>query len=252
MIIGSNLVFVENLPSTNSEASLLLKGKEVPEGTVVYTGFQTAGRGQAGNSWHSEKGKNLLVSIILYPRLLRPEEQFLLSMTISLGICDFLDRHTAGVKIKWPNDIYVQDDKIAGILIENSVMENEIESSVAGIGLNINQEKFPQEIRNPVSLKMLTGVDYETETCLRDLLSDIDRRYRFLLYGDRIKIRDEYKSRLYRFNELHVYKAGERSITGRITDVSCSGLLTIREPRGRSHRFSFNEVDFEPRRGSSR
>ncbi len=244
MIIGSNLVFCENLTSTNKQASELLKKNDIPEGTVVHSDFQTAGRGQPGNRWESEKGRNLLISVILYPGSVKPHEQFLISMTISLGICDFIDRHLPGSKVKWPNDIYVKDDKIAGVLIENSIMGDSIENTVAGIGLNINQEEFPDEIRNPVSLKMLTQKEYSRNICLNDLLSDLDKRYKLLLYGDRNSIRNEYVSRLYRFNEQHKYKAGKRTFTGRITDVSVSGILSITEENRKTSRFSFKEVDF--------
>src|SRR5665648_1178797 len=138
MIIGSKLYFFENLPSTNTYAAKLLKKNKLPEGTVVYTNYQSAGRGQTGNIWESEDGKNLLVSIVLFPSFIIPACQFLISITLSLGICDFLKRYIPACAIKWPNDIYVNNDKIAGILIENSVMEGVIESSIAGIGLNIN------------------------------------------------------------------------------------------------------------------
>jgi len=244
MIIGSNLIFRENLTSTNTEASLLLRRGDVPEGTVIHTDFQTAGRGQHGNTWESEKGKNLLISIILYPQSVKPDEQFLISMTISLGVCDCIDRYAAGCKVKWPNDIYVKDDKIAGILIENSIMGDITESTVAGIGLNINQEVFPEGIKKPVSLKLITGKELNTEKCLSDLLSALDKRYKHLLYGDRKKIHDEYKARLYRYNELYDYRAGGKIIKGQISDVSVSGSLTIKDESGTAHRFSFKEVDF--------
>jgi BirA family biotin operon repressor/biotin-[acetyl-CoA-carboxylase] ligase len=244
MIIGSNLIFYEILTSTNTEASMLLKNNDMKEGTVIYTDFQTSGKGQQGNRWISEKGKNLLISIILYPGSVKPEEQFLISMTVSLGICDFIDRHFAGCKIKWPNDIYVKDDKIAGILIENSIMGNTIESTVAGIGLNINQEKFPAGTGNPVSLKNITGKEYQRDSCLKDLLSDLDMRYKQLLYGDRKRISNEYVSRLYRFDEPHKFKTGKRIFTGRITDVSTSGILTVKDEQGKIQNFSFREVDF--------
>lgn len=244
MIIGSFLIFREELPSTNSEASYLLKREDVPEGTVIRAGFQTAGRGQPGNRWESEKGKNLLISIILYPQSVQPGEQFLVSMSISLGVCDFLGSYSGECRIKWPNDIYVKDDKIAGILIENSIMGDMIESSVAGIGLNINQEKFPAYVRNPVSLRNLTGMEHNTETCLQELLRYLDKRYKQLLYGDRQILHDEYRHRLYRFGELHEYRSGGNIILGRITDVSLSGILTIKNESGKALRFSFKELDF--------
>lgn len=244
MVIGSNLIVREELPSTNSEASYLLKREDMPEGTVIWAGFQTAGRGQPGNRWESEKGKNLLISIILYPQSIQPGEQFLISMSISLGICDFLGGYSGECTVKWPNDIYVIDDKIAGILIENSIMGDVIESTVAGIGLNINQEKFPASVRNPVSLRNLTGREYDTETCLQELLRFLDKRYKQLLYGDRQKLHDEYRRHLYRFGELHEYRAGGKVISGRITDVSTSGILTIKNESGKALRFSFKELDF--------
>ncbi len=244
MIIGSNIVSYENLTSTNTEASVLLKKNELPEGTVIHSDFQTSGKGQPGNKWESEKGKNLLISIILYPESVTPEEQFLISMTLSLGICDFIDRQLAGSKIKWPNDIYVKDDKIAGILIENSIMGDRIESTVAGIGININQEEFPGEIRNPVSLKMITGEEYDRDICLKQLLYDLDKRYKFLLYGDRQNIRSDYISRLYRFNEPHKYKTAKKIFTGRITDISTSGILSIKDENGKIRGYSFKEIDF--------
>lgn len=244
MIIGSKILRFEELLSTNSHAALLLKRGEVPEGTVVSSAFQTEGRGQTGNKWESEKGKNLLFSIILYPSSVSPEEQFSISMAVSLGICDFLDRKIKGSKIKWPNDIYINNDKIAGILIENSLMGESIESCVAGIGLNINQERFSPAVLNPVSLRLATGKDYDTDDCLNQLLIDLDGRYIELLYGDRVKLKKEYISRLYMFNEFHCYKTGDIVFTARITGISNSGALEIEKKDGIKEEFSFKEVDY--------
>ncbi|MCX6329107.1 MAG: biotin--[acetyl-CoA-carboxylase] ligase, partial [Bacteroidia bacterium] len=166
MIIGSILNFYKNLSSTNDQASLLLKTESPPEGTVIYTDSQSAGRGQKDNKWESDEGKNLLISIILYPKSIAPENQFYISMAVSLGICDFIDSFFPGSKIKWPNDIYIKNDKIAGILIENSILGETIENSVAGIGININQEKFSDVVPNPVSIKMVTGNEYDRVICL--------------------------------------------------------------------------------------
>ncbi len=142
MTIGSEFLFFKTLPSTNTRAVYLLKNQELADGTIVYTHFQSAGRGQMENRWESEDGKNLLFSIITFPVMIIPNDQFLISMTISLGICDFLKRYTGFYSIKWPNDIYVGNDKIAGILIENSIMGEQIEHSIVGIGININPSSF--------------------------------------------------------------------------------------------------------------
>lgn len=244
MIIGSKFLYYKSVSSTNSLASELLSRERLPEGAVIYTDYQTAGKGQPGKRWESENGKNLLISIILYPSNLKPGQQFLLTVTFSLGICDFLDRHFSGSKIKWPNDIYVKNDKIAGILIENSILEDSVESSIAGIGLNINQENFPSEIPNAVSLKMLTGIFYDTGNCIKDLSENLDRRYKQLLYGDREELHNEYIRRLFRFDEFHWYHGETGKFEGKITDVSSSGLLKIIMKNGQTLDFQFREIDF--------
>jgi BirA family biotin operon repressor/biotin-[acetyl-CoA-carboxylase] ligase len=244
MIIGSNLIFYNELPSTNTEALSLLRAGEQAEGTVIHADFQSAGKGQSGNKWESEKGKNLLFSIILYPQSITPGDQFLISMSISLAICDFLDRHCSGAVIKWPNDIYLGNDKIAGILIENSILGSFIENSVAGIGLNINQENFPQVMPRPVSLKMATGKEYDISACLKDLLTDLDSRYKDLLYGDRDRIRHDYLARLYKFMEWGSFSTAGSVFTGRITDVLISGQIIIEEKGGSAREFSFKEFSY--------
>lgn len=244
MIIGSTIIFHDELTSTNNEASHLLKSQELTEGTVLCTDFQSAGRGQAGNIWESARGKNLLFSVVLYPTSVVAEEQFLISMTISLGICDFIDRYFKGSKIKWPNDIYVNNDKIAGILIESSIIGENIENSVIGIGFNLNQENFSQQILNPASLKSITGTNYDRDICFRQLLEDLDRRYKILLYGEREPVLCEYNARIYRFNTWNRYKKGNKVITGRIKDVSLSGRLSLEEKDGRCNSYSFKEIEY--------
>ncbi len=126
-------------------------------------------------------------------------------------------------KIKWPNDIYVADDKIAGILIENSIFGNWIESTIAGIGLNINQEDFLSDAPNPVSLKMLTGKTYDTGICLQQLIGKLDKRYRQLLSGKLSKIKTEYISSLYQLEEWQNYKTDSGILYGRIISVTDIG-----------------------------
>lgn len=246
MIIGSNVIHFKELASTNSYASLLTGKESVGEGTVISAGYQTGGRGQAGNSWESEKNKNIIISIILYPSVVSPSDQFLISMIISLGICDFLNKHTGGVKIKWPNDIYVNDDKIAGILIENSIIGNEIEHTIAGIGLNINQKKFLSGAPNPVSMCILTGIEYDLGDCLELLLADLDVRYKQLLSGLHENIRTDYISMLYRYNEWHCFKSEGEFIFGRIVTINSYGQLLIEDREGKIKSFSFKEVEFMP------
>ena len=244
MIIGSKLLFVNNLPSTNNYAASLLKDNELSEGTVIYTNHQSTGRGQGGNKWESEDSKNLLISIVLFPSMIIPAEQFFLSMAISLGICDFLDRYTSSVSIKWPNDIYVNNDKIAGILIENSIMGNLIEHTVAGIGININQAKFLGNAPNPVSLLNLTGKEYNLPECLSQLVSDLDKRYKSLISGDVALIKTHYLSRLYRNGQWFKYQGLKGIFTGRIVNVSDTGRLQVEREDGFISEYAFKEIDF--------
>ena len=244
MIIGSKFIFRENLPSSNSYAAKLLKIEAVQEGTIIYTNYQTTGRGQTGNTWESEDGKNLLISLILYPSTIKPADQFIISKIISLGICDYLRQYTGNVSIKWPNDIYVNNDKIAGILIEASIIRDEIENIIAGIGLNINQKIFKSDAPNPVSLGMITGTDYNIEECLKNMALHLDKRYKQLLMGKRSEIDSEYLSTLYRIQQWCDYSDTNGIFEGRINSVNASGRLQIEDRRGRIYEYGFKEVNF--------
>ena len=244
MIIGSDIIFFEELPSTNTYAASLIRKKQIAEGTIIRAAFQSSGRGQMGNQWESEAGKKLLISIILYPSGIEPSDQFLLSMMVSLGISDFLGGEISDCKIKWPNDIYVNNDKIAGILIENSIMENAIVNSVAGIGLNINQREFLTSAPNPVSMSLLTDREYDLEICLRQLCSAIDKRYFQLVSGNQTEMRSNYISQLFRHNEWSDFRDKAGTFTGRILSVRDDGALKIERKDGDILHYSFREVDF--------
>jgi BirA family biotin operon repressor/biotin-[acetyl-CoA-carboxylase] ligase len=244
MIIGSNLLFFENLPSTNSHAAYLLKSESLPEGTIVSANFQTAGKGYSGNSWESEDGKNLLISIILFPSFIRPADQFYISMTISLGICDFITRFVPACSVKWPNDIYIKNDKIAGILIESAIIADKFEYSIAGIGLNINQEKFTSHAPNPVSLKQITGNTYDLQTSLALLTTDLDKRYKHMIAGDNENIRKDYESKLYRINNWSEFKDNNGIFTGKILTIGDYGRLKIETKDRKIREYFFKEVEF--------
>jgi BirA family biotin operon repressor/biotin-[acetyl-CoA-carboxylase] ligase len=244
MIIGSRRIFIEKVSSTNTHAAFLLRKGKVQEGTIVHTSFQTAGRGQPGNTWESQYGKNLLFSIILYPITVMAEKQFIISKMISLGIRDYLSGIIPDVHIKWPNDIYVKSDKIAGILIENSIIKNEIENTIAGIGLNVNQEKFSKAAPDATSLKNLTGREMDLENCLTEIFKTIDLRYKQVLYEKKSLIDEDYLSALYRFGEFHEFSDSNGIFEGKMVAVTGSGRLQIEDRRGRIYEYGFKEVDF--------
>jgi BirA family biotin operon repressor/biotin-[acetyl-CoA-carboxylase] ligase len=252
MIIGSQVIFFDELTSTNSEASSIIIAGEVPEGTVIRAGFQSAGRGHGTNKWESQKRMNLLFSIILHPQVVTPSDQFYISMAVSLGIADFVARYCRGTKIKWPNDIYVNDDKIAGILIENSITGDTILNSVAGIGININQTAFDPLVPNPVSLKISSGQNFDLDKCFDELLAVIDLRYKELLYGNRDELKSRYLSLLYRANEWHDYISEAKRFSGRVTGISPAGKLIIEQKGGKISEFGFKEVEFSTERITSR
>jgi BirA family biotin operon repressor/biotin-[acetyl-CoA-carboxylase] ligase len=243
MVIGSKIIFIPELTSTNTYAINMANADSVAEGTVVRAGFQSAGKGQPGNVWESEKGKNLLFSIILYPRSIKPDEQFIVSMALSLGIHDYLSDMFSGCTIKWPNDIYIANDKIAGMLIESSILGNRIGFMIAGIGLNMNQEKFSGPATNPTSMKMLSGIDYDADESLGGLLRYLDSRY-MLIANNNHKITEEYLSKLYRYGQWSSFKDKDGDFCGRITGVSPDGKINIEKKSGKSNQYYFKEVEF--------
>lgn len=243
MILGSKIIKSEILTSTNNTAANLASASIVEEGTIVMTDFQTGGKGQQGNKWESETGKNLLFSIILYPKKLLPKDQFYVSMAVSLGLCKYLSTIVDHCRIKWPNDIYVSNDKIAGILIESSIIGNEFDYMVAGIGLNVNQEKF-KTCKNPTSLKILTGKTYSGDDVLSGVLMSINVMYEFILKKNYKELRTEYLDHLYRFKEWNEFRSGNSVFCGRITDVENDGTLVVETIDNKFKKFHFKEIEF--------
>lgn len=244
MIIGSRFIHCKEIESTNTHASFLIHSELLAEGTIIYADYQSGGRGQKGNRWVSDDGKNLLFTMVLYPVMVRPADQFIISIFVSLGIYDFLKTLIPDCKIKWPNDIYVSDDKIAGILIENTLISDTIGSSVAGIGLNINQDEFPEELPNPVSLKLLTGKEHDLFLCLKQLAGFLDNRYKMVISGNWQGLREQYVTSLYRLNKWCSFKSETGLFDGRIVSVADSGCLRIEDTEGNKREFGFKEIEF--------
>ncbi len=195
---------------------------------MVVTSHQTRGKGTDTNTWESEKGKNLTFSIILYPAF-SADQQFILNKAISLGIYDFLKTELphSPVSIKWPNDIYIGDKKVCGILIQNSIIGYQFDYVVAGIGLNVNQEIFRSDAPNPVSLKMITHTDYNLKEVLQKLLNSIFGKYLLVKQNKGRLIESEYYQAMYRLMEWHQYKINDKQITARITGTSPYGQLLL-------------------------
>ena len=243
-IVGRDLLIFQSLDSTNDFCRKLLDRQDVREGTVVWAHRQPKGRGLAGSSWESEEGQGLTFSIILHPVFLNPSDQFYLSMIASLGITRFLNEFAGSVHVKWPNDIYVNKSKIAGILIENSVMENRITDSILGIGININQATFGSHIPNPVSLKMVTGKHHALKGRLESLCKNIGHWYFLLMQGKKAEIKHRYTEQLFRLNEKSPFRSNEKVFTATVRGVDGFGRLALELEDGTTGYFNLKEVEF--------
>lgn len=240
---GEPLIKLESVDSTNNYAMNLLRKESPAEGTVILADYQTAGKGQSGNVWLSERNQNLLFSIILRPEFLKAEKQFYLSMCISNGLSDFIEKTAGQSKIKWPNDILLKDKKAAGILIENIIMKDMIYATVAGIGVNVNQKIFP-DLPDAVSLSMVTGKDYILTDLLYGLLDSLKLALYPLYCSNMAEIRTGYLNRLYRLNLWARYKDDTGMFEGRINDVTDTGELILEKHNGESRHYGFKEIIF--------
>ena len=239
-----NIIQVKSVASTNSYLKELAHKQMLEEGTVIATNNQTMGKGQRGNSWESETGKNITCSIILYPSFLPVEMCFLISEVISLGVKETLEAHIEDITIKWPNDIYYKEKKISGILIENELTGNKYSMSVAGIGININQEQFLSDAPNPVSLKQITGKEWDMETLLKELIQNILCRYEQLKAGNIETIIRMYHDALYRKIGFHSYEDNAGIFNARIDRVSVDGFLHLTTDGDEDRCYAFKNVRF--------
>ena len=238
------IIHIRETNSTNNYLKELLQTQNVDEGTVVWADFQSAGKGQRGNGWESEAGKNILFSIVLFPGFIKAGEQFILSQIVSLAVANCLQEYTEGISIKWPNDIYWNEKKICGILLENTILEDNIGHSVAGIGININQENFRSDAPNPVSLKQITNRDYNLEEILKTLVDNINVYYQQIKIGKTDSLIKQYKESLFRKDGYHLYNDGISNFLARIQDVDSSGILILKTKEGEERHFAFKEVKY--------
>ena len=243
LIIGNHKICLDSVDSTNN-AAMGRRGEGLPEGTVIIANEQTKGRGQRSNHWESEIGRNLTMSMILYPRFLDMEDNFYLSKMISLAIHDFLSKYTDNISIKWANDIYIGDRKIAGILIENTITRKTIDVSVIGAGININQEVFSPDIPNPVSLCQVTGQQLNLQECLNRLCQCISGRYHQLKNREFTLLDEEYHRRLYRLGAYHPFREGRERFMAAIQGVEKNGKLMLLKENGEEKKYYFHEVQF--------
>jgi BirA family biotin operon repressor/biotin-[acetyl-CoA-carboxylase] ligase len=237
---------LQSVDSTNFYAADLIKKKNVAEGTIIFAHEQTSGRGQGENKWESEPEKNVTFSLILRPVFLPPEHQFSVNKVITLGVLSFLRSLAINEKwsIKWPNDIYAGNRKIGGILIQNLIFGNTFEICITGIGININQELFSPNLSNPVSLKLLNGMNYDLKNVVDRIIAGIDELYSQLEVGFTEHLDSEYREQLFGLGEWRNYSVDKRVVKGMIKGVDKSGLLIMEMENGSVRHFNHGEFEF--------
>lgn len=241
--VGHHLVKLVKVDSTSNYLKTLLSNfKPLPQGTVIMADEQFAGRGQSNQKWLSQAGKNLTFSIYLKPDFLAISQQFKLNQAVTLGITDCLIKLLGNhCKLKWPNDIYFNDDKIGGVLIENKLRGHKISESVIGIGLNVNQTEFDTALKSANSLANILGVDFDLMALLADILLAIETRYFELEAGGTSILDIAFTQRLFRFKQLCQFYDGKQIFWATIVGVGNTGLLILETDAGQQH-FNLKEV----------
>lgn len=247
LFVGQQVIWLPSCGSTNSEAQLLVGQNRASEGCTVITDAQTAGRGQRGNTWEATPGENLTLSVVLRPTFLTAPAQFALSQSVALALHDWAtallgESSGSALKVKWPNDLYFNDQKLGGILIENTLGGSKIQHSIVGMGLNVNQQQFA--VSTATSLARLTGRRYQLPVVAARLLECLEQRYLRLRAGQVGELHRDYLRVLYRYQETHPFEVAGRLMSGRIRGVGDDGRLAV-ELNGEVHRFGLQEIKYK-------
>ncbi|WP_316849906.1 biotin--[acetyl-CoA-carboxylase] ligase [Pedobacter agri] len=246
LFVGQNLIKLKEVDSTNNYLKeLLSKSEPLPEGTAIMADNQFAGRGQQNSVWQTEVGKNISASIYFKPSALALNKQFYLNMAVSLAVSEALSHFIPqGIKIKWPNDMYYLNKKLGGILIENTLTGSSIKSSVIGIGLNINQEHFAEDISHKAtSVFRILHKEVQLEVIMEKLFVFMEKYYLILKSGKFSILHDIYLERLYNFGISRFYKQGGEVFEGIIDGVEENGQLLM-NVGGTQKLFNFKEIEF--------
>lgn len=242
-----NHIHYTQATSTNTLLKeMLQEDSTLPNFSVVSAGFQTSGRGQRQNVWESEQDKNLLFSLLIRPQTVPATKVFVVSQIVSVAIANILSKYVKNIAIKWPNDIYCGDKKICGILIENSLMGNNLNTSIVGVGININQTEFSPFLSNPTSLAILTQQTYCLQDILEEVVCEIEQQYQNFVREGEEEISVLYHSLLYRLNSLSKYKIySEDNIQEAIiVGVAPNGCLMLKHCDNLIRSYAFKEVEY--------
>jgi BirA family biotin operon repressor/biotin-[acetyl-CoA-carboxylase] ligase len=241
LFTGKNIVFVPECHSTNTLAQQLCQSGQLTDGAVVITNHQTAGRGQRGNVWQTEQGENLTFSIYYKPTFLQPLDQFNLNRCISLGLYNYLRTWVDNVSIKWPNDILIQNKKVCGILIENTIQGNRILGSIIGIGLNVNQLNFLSDRAG--SIRTFTAQRHDLTEVLCEVLAHIEVAYLSLRNGSTVSLQRSYESALFGYHQIRSFRVSKEDVQGEIIGVDPFGRLQV-QIANTVKAFDIKEIEF--------
>ncbi|MDE6638026.1 MAG: biotin--[acetyl-CoA-carboxylase] ligase [Muribaculaceae bacterium] len=240
-------IHLEEVDSTNAYIMRNVRDLEAPVMVTAYR--QTAGQGQRGNSWEAEPGKNLTFSVFYRPAGLPPMAQFSMSEAVALAVVDFLANHGIEAKVKWPNDIYVDDRKICGILIRHSVMGDAVTYSVIGVGIDVNQTLFLSDAPNPVSMKQITGKTYDLSVLKKEIADIIEHRLESINDPEqRVMLHDEFMKNLWRGDGQEyafVDTATVENFMASIESIALHGPISLRLADGTVRTYAFKEVSFQ-------
>lgn len=246
--LSEHRLVLEEAESTNTSlAALLAGGAELGQLYSLLALSQTAGRGQRGNSWHSSPGQNLSFSFVLHRTGVEASRQYYISEYVVLGLLRMLSEslgedEAQHLSVKWPNDIYYRDNKLAGILIEHQLMGRAIQSSIVGIGLNVNERSFPEDLPNPISLSAISGYTYDVLGLHERLMQVYWAELGGLLAGDYEVLHQRYMQALYRRQGYHPYADAEGEFMAELVDVRPSGELVLCDTEGRQRSYAHKEV----------
>lgn len=244
MKIGYPFIQLQSVSSTNTYAAAIISRNEAVSGMVISAMEQTEGKGQNQNRWESQAGENLTISILVQPYGLLSSKQFMLNKIASLAVKDFMKSQLSetDIRIKWPNDIYSDNKKLAGILINNTITGSDIIWTIIGVGINVNQTLFLSDAPNPVSLKMISGTHYDLDLCLKELCHYFEIRFNQLLGKKFYEIDRDYIGSLYRFGVLSDFVYKGQALKAKITGIGEFGHLELETSYGKNISCDLNEI----------
>lgn len=242
--LGNPFIELQSVDSTNNYALAQVHAGLAQHGAAFFAHEQWAGKGQRGKTWVAEKDSSLIVSVVINPQPLIIAQQFQLSACVAVSFCEFFSRYAGdATSIKWPNDIYWQDRKAGGILVENVINSSKWQWAIAGMGININQPSFAEELKNPVSLRQITGRTFDTVELAKELCLILDQHFNELIDTGFDHIYQLYTSHLYKKGQVVRFKKGSRTFEATIKTISPEGRLIVQHAT--EEEFMWGEVEWQ-------